>query len=253
MPKIKSLIWYLNNPKYLGHALRVLKSKLSKVERSRKEAVDWAKNLSISNSEFCKKHEIELRVFKVDKSSRYESSKALADAVNFGMGGAGNIDLIYSIVTQLKPQKILETGVSFGWSSLAILEGFSSLGQRLISTDMPYVGMGNDNAVGVVVPKELKNQWQLIRDEDKRGLPKALELFDGKIDLCHYDSDKSYHGRMFAYPLLYEALNDGCWFVSDDIGDNVAFKDFCKAKGIEPEVIVENGRFVGAFRKNVQI
>ena len=111
--------------------------------------------------------------------------------------------------------------------------------------------MGNDDAVGVVVPEGLKNQWQLIRGEDKRGLPKALELFDGKIDLCHYDSDKSYHGRMFAYPLLYEALNDGCWFISDDIGDNIAFKDFCKAKGIEPEVIVENGRFVGAFRKNV--
>ena len=137
MPKIKSLIWYLNNPKYLGHALRVLKSKVSKIEHSRIEAVDWASSISISNSEFCKKHQIELRVFKEDKSSRYESSKSLADAVDFGMGGAGNIDLLYSIVMQLKPQKTLETGVSYGWSSLAILEGFSSLEQRLVSTDMP--------------------------------------------------------------------------------------------------------------------
>ena len=47
------------------------------------------------------------------------------------------------------------------------------------------------------------------------------------LDLCHYDSDKSYYGRRWAYPKLWEALKTGGIFISDDIQDNWAFKEFC--------------------------
>ena len=73
-------------------------------------------------------------------------------------------------------------------------------------------------------------------------------------DLCHYDSDKSYVGRMWAYGLLWEALEPGGFFVSDDIGDNDAFRVFAGSVAAEP-IVVEPGsydtgaKYVGVLRK----
>jgi len=62
--------------------------------------------------------------------------------------------------------------------------------------------MNNEEFVGVVVMDSLRRNWELIREPDRNGIKKALNKFGGNIDLCHYDSDKSYYGRMYAYPIL---------------------------------------------------
>ena len=55
------------------------------------------------------------------------------------MGGSAHIDLLYDCVKILKPTNIIETGVAFGWSSLAILKAISeNKNGKLISVDMPY-------------------------------------------------------------------------------------------------------------------
>ena len=54
--------------------------------------------------------------------------------------------------------------------------------------------MDNEDNVGCVVHPLLRSNWTLIRKPDIIGLPFALKKL-GKIDLCHYDSDKSYRGR----------------------------------------------------------
>ena len=51
----------------------------------------------------------------------------------------------------------------------------------------------------------------------------------GSIDLCHYDSDKSWWGRAYAF-LLWKALKPGGLFISDDIQDNMFFAEFVKLK-----------------------
>ena len=51
-----------------------------------------------------------------------------------------------------------------------------------------------------------------------------------KYDLVIYDSDKSYHGRLNCYSLMWEMLKTKGYFVSDDIYDNDAFIDFAKKK-----------------------
>ncbi len=66
--------------------------------------------------------------------------------------------------------------------------------------------MGNDDYVGCVIPENLKSKWELQRLPDVKGIPLALKKFDNTIDFCHYDSDKSYTGRMWASPLLWNAL-----------------------------------------------
>ncbi len=163
---------------------------------------------------------------------REEYSSIVSDAENrvdrcpVVMGGPGDIDLLYNLVERIQADKVIETGVAYGWSSLAILLSLRKReGARLISSDMPYAKAGNENYVGCVVTEGLKDCWTLIRLPDRQALPKALSEL-GRIDLCHYDSDKSYRGKKWAYPLLWKALKVGGIFISDDIGDDFAFKDF---------------------------
>ena len=71
------------------------------------------------------------------------------------------------------------------------------------------------------------------------------------IDMCHYDSDKSYEGRMWAYPRLWEALRDGGVFISDDVNDNQAFRDFCESVGVQPYIMAKanSSHYVGIIIK----
>ncbi len=119
----------------------------------------------------------------------------------------------------------------------------------LVSTDMPYAKMGNEDFVGIVVPLELKKHWRLIREADISGLPKAFKNIQ-YLDVVHYDSDKSYLGRMTTYPKLYKKLRSGGIFISDDIQDNLAFKHFCEKMDVKPIIISFQNQFVGVFTKS---
>ena len=80
---------------------------------------------------------------------------------------------------------------------------------KLISVDMPYPRRGSEAFVGIVVPERFRTRWTLMRVPDRCGLEKALNAAGGCIDLCHYDSDKSWWGRVYAVSLLWEALKPG--------------------------------------------
>lgn len=67
--------------------------------------------------------------------------------------------------------------------------------------------------------------------------------------MCHYDSDKSYDGRMWSYSILWNALKRGGFFISDDIGDNVAFRDFANAVKANPIVIRKGKKYIGLIVK----
>ena len=55
------------------------------------------------------------------------------------MGGASHIHLLYDCVRLSKAKKVVETGVAYGWSSLAILKALSLTNNgKLFSVDMPY-------------------------------------------------------------------------------------------------------------------
>lgn len=158
----------------------------------------------------------------------FENSHKIANACPVVMGGPGHLDLLYRYGEYLQATRVIETGVAYGWSSLAILLSLSKrTPSRLVSIDRPYPLLENDGYVGCVVPEELRGSWTLIKCADRNGLPKALRIL-GELDMCHYDSDKSYNGRMWAYPMLWKALRPGGVFISDDVGDNLAFRDFVR-------------------------
>jgi predicted O-methyltransferase YrrM len=154
------------------------------------------------------------------------------------MGSGANLDLLHALAEHFAATRVIETGVAYGWSSLALLLSLSTRGGRLVSNDMPYVERDNDPWVGCAVPGGLRDGWELIRLADGEGLPRALDQVP-ELDLCHYDSNKRYAARMWAYPLLWRALRPGGCFVSDDIGDNPAFRDFAAAVGLDPLVVRE--------------
>ena len=70
------------------------------------------------------------------------------------------------------------------------------------------------------------------------------------IDIAHYDSDKSYQGREFAYPIIWNALKPGGLFISDDIQDNMAFAHFVEESGLRYGVTETGGKYVGIALKS---
>jgi predicted O-methyltransferase YrrM len=94
----------------------------------------------------------------------------------------------------------------------------------------------------------MRDRWTLLRHSDRRGIPKALHLSDG-YDLIHYDSDKTQEGRRWAYPRLWRALRPGGVLISDDVGDNEIWAEFCESVGAPLIVVRRHRAYSGLARK----
>jgi hypothetical protein len=184
-------------------------------------------------------------------ASEWQAAQERALKSPVKMGGAGNLELLYYCAEAVGATRVLETGVAYGWSSFSVLQSLANRpGALLASTDMPYAQLGNDEWVGVVVPDALRPLWKLFRQADRQALPKALDALGGRLDMCHYDSDKSYQGRMWAYPILWKALRAGGLFISDDIQDNEAFRHWVEKMQLDCIVVEFEGKFIGVIQKH---
>jgi len=251
-------LWYLKRPKFypqFGFQIKKLLNMIVNPEYAidtKAGAKSWCKENAMDTFEaisFITGESTNESIANKYKSIFFEAKqKEIKCPVN--MGGAGNLDLLYWIAEHIKVKKVIETGVAYGWSSLAIL---LSLKKRkfslLISTDMPYPNRNNNKYIGCVVSKELKKHWKIINNADCIAIPRALRYLK-KIDMCHYDSDKSYYGRMWAYPRLWKALRVGGIFISDDIGDNISFQKFAKDIKVDPIVVRTENKYAGILIKN---
>jgi predicted O-methyltransferase YrrM len=262
----KIVMWFINRPALYPEAYRRIKNQLMNKQRvpAQKE----------ESQNYCQKHAISTQAAYSILSGRtlttsvYEifheefmKAKIKEEDCPIKLGKAGDLELLYWFSEFLEAKNIIETGVASGWSTLALLLSLSHRrGSKLISTDMPCFGvdeetsgLSSDSYVGLVVPEYLKSNWKLHRQADREALPKALKEFP-KIDLCHYDSDKRYEGRMWAYPLLWSALRTGGVFISDDVSDNMAFIDFSKKINVDPLIIKfteanNNIKYIGVIIK----
>ena len=251
--KIKTTLWFISKPKYWVQYFELAKRKIIGGYDKQKQsdlAKLWAEKNAVDYSDAWKAIGIKGNFIGLDKSL-VEEAKKLAAKYDGLMGGPGHINFIYDAVRILKAKNVVETGVAYGWSSLAILAGFLESNESyLYSVDMSYPKRNNENYVGVVVPERFCKNWKIIDRPDITGIPRALKLIGGQIDLCHYDSDKSREGRSFAYPILWKSLRSGGLFISDDIADNLFFAEFVKITGAPFCVIKVKGKqYMGAIRK----
>ena len=251
--KISLIIWFVLRPSCYLHFFSLIKRKfLTNYDtiNHQKKAYEWASKNSVTYSDALKKLGLEDYNISLDNRT-IKQARDLEAKSSSKMGGSAYIDLLYNCVTMLKANNVIETGVAYGWSSLAILKALSETSKgKLYSIDMPYPGKNNENDVGIVVPENLKKNWILIRKPDKPGIKEALSKISGKVDLCHYDSDKSWWGRHYAYPLLWDSLKSNGLFISDDIQDNLYFSEFVKEKVLNFAVVQYQGKFIGLIRKS---
>lgn len=251
--KAKTFFWYLARPSYYGQLVQLIKRRLlgSKPDDTRQLATEWCKKNAVNTEDAL--HAVigqkEIQKIETIYKQEFEDAKEREQNCPVKMGGPGDLNLLYNLCEHIQAKKVIETGVAYGWSSFSILLSISKRDGLLCSTDMPYPKMNNDAYVGVVVPEHLKKYWNLIRLPDDKGLKIALEK-TGTLDLCHYDSDKSYAGRMFGNTILWNALRPGGIFISDDINDNLGFHDFCEKNNLKPIIVHIYGKFVGIVVKN---
>jgi len=250
--KLRTALWFAQRPTHWQHAVALTRRKFlpdNDAPDLRAKARAWAGEHAVPVVEALNRVGIQGNTCGMDPLLIVEGrERAAKSAVK--MGGPGDLDLLSDVVRLTKACRVIETGVAYGWSSLAILAAMEcNGGGQLISVDMPYPKMGNEDFVGIVVPQRMRDHWQLIRQPDRPGLENALAAFDGKIDLCHYDSDKSWWGRAYAFPLLWDALTPGGVFVADDIQDNLFFAEFAKSKNLPFSVTMSEGKYVGLIRK----
>lgn len=254
--RLRMALWLVGKPRYWKHLLVVISRLFSQNRRARSElrqkGLTWARAASVEYDSAALRHIGIEGVPMGLPACILEEGLNRAKMFEGAMGGPGHKDFIYDVVRLLKPKRVVETGVAYGWSSLAILAGFErDSTARLFSVDMPYPLRNNEGYVGVVVPDRLRCNWTLIDKPDVTGIPEALKHCDGEIDLCHYDSDKTPEGRSYAYPLLWKALAPGGLFISDDIGDNLVFSEFAESLS-EPYIVlhVKGDQYMGAIRKS---
>lgn len=251
MPKLRSAAFYLKNPVYWAHfCRRAIKPFQPDLDTAhwRAEATRWAQDRAEPLDTLLAQLGIApagAMPPSLDPAV-LETARTRAARSPHKMGGAGHIDLVHAVTRLKRPQAVVETGVAYGWSSLAFLAAMQANRQgRLVSVDRPYPGAGNEPYVGIAVPDEYRERWTVIREPDRNGLYRAVARFPDGIDIAHYDSDKSYRGRMFGYAVLWKALRPGGLFISDDIQDDMAFADFVARKDARYGVTPLGGKYVG--------
>lgn len=254
MGELTKIFWYLKRPRLYPQLLYRYKKKLflkSYPKELKQQAKVWCAERAMDTNDailLLTKISFTVGIRDIYKDD-FKEAKNRANTVPVRMGGPANLDLLYLLAENSQAKKILETGVAFGWSSLALLLSLEKRpGSMLISTDMPYPNRDNDEYVGCVVPERLQPYWTVLNYADRQAIPKALKII-GTPDMCHYDSDKNYFGRMWAYPKLWKPLRAGGFFISDDIGDNLAFFDFANEVKKDPIIIKTKNNFVGVLIK----
>ncbi|MEB3336321.1 MAG: class I SAM-dependent methyltransferase [Leptolyngbyaceae bacterium] len=258
--KLGTAVYYLLHPSTYPFLWRFLKTKIFggslSLDDTREESTRWCHKQAVDTSEAIQEITglpnslVSIRhVFR----EIFDQAEMRVAACPQKMGGAGNLDLLYVIAQRLGAKRVIETGVAYGWSSLAILLAISTHSEaKLVSTNLHYSQYNDDSYVGCAVPDELRSCWTIIREADLTALPKALSMLP-EYDLCHYDSNKNHAGRIWAYPLLWRALRVGGYFISDDVGDNLAFAHFCRMVRHKPLIVKipssTGDKFVGILLK----
>lgn len=253
--KVATALWFLRRPYTYLHLAAILRRSVSRSsrahERSAPDALAWGEPLAQAP-------QIALQLLlgpgdypspRALYPSEFREAEAEAHRSPLVLGGAANLELLYHLTLGLKARRVIETGVAYGWSTLAILLAQETIGGgELVSTDMPYPRMGNEDLVGCVVPDRLRRSWRLLRQPDRPALARAIRQF-GSIDLAHYDSDKTYDGQSWAFRRIWPSLRPGGAMVADDIDQQTAFRDFAHAVGVRPVVVEGGGKLIGVLCK----
>ncbi len=81
---------------------------------------------------------------------------------------------------------------------------------------------------------------------DRKSLPEILKKAS-RVDLFHFDSDKTVSGREFALSSVQPHLTPGAVIIMDDIQDNLHFRDTVEKRGVPFKVFGFEGKYQGVI------
>ena len=215
---------------------------------SDREYKTWLENNAIDMNALLMRFNSDL-VIEAKQFTKNLSQKAdkILSAIPHDLGGGGGVPFLYLITRLRQPQVVVETGVAAGFSSATFLAALEKNGKgHLYSSDFPYFRLKNpEKYVGVVVDKNLQERWSLLLNGDDMNLPVILARAS-RVDLFHYDSDKSYKGRARAMAYITPRLAPDGLIIMDDIQDNCYFHDLLKEhSGKAFQVVRYDGKYIG--------
>ncbi len=208
-----SIIWVTKRPTLVGHVIKLISLKYKNLftkQTVNRDLEKWCESLLVNKNQLLTELAAQVNATNVRELYKdyFDYADAAATDCPITMGGGGDMNLIYWCAEAIHAKHVVETGVAYGWSSLALLLSLKNRpGSKLISIDAPYLNY-DESFIGCVVPDNLKANWTILKKLDKKGIPQALEQFDS-VDLCHYDSDKSYSGRLFALSITLASTKKG--------------------------------------------
>ena len=259
--KGQTLVWYLEAAARSIKSWRVRstfvlspRSAASDVNQRDKEAGRrWCESELASTEALCRALKLPTTLESLQElfAEQWQAALARDQELPETMGGAAHIDLLFHLAYHAQARCVVETGVARGWSSLALLLAVNQIDHgKLISIDMPYAKLSAEDLVGAVVPTQLRHAWQLIRRPDRDALPRVFKQ-NPVVDFVHHDSDKSYRGRRFVYRQAWRHLRGGGLLLSDDVEDNLAFRDFAQEQGAHPWIVSKPlaGNYAGILVK----
>jgi predicted O-methyltransferase YrrM len=150
--------------------------------------------------------------------------------------------LLYMLIRHTRPSQVLELGVADGRSTQVILSALDANDHgRLLSVDI------TDEVGGLAAGHP---RWRLhVRSRGRSSRRELKELLAdvGPPDLFFHDAMHTYHEQYADYLDALDYMLPGSVFVSDDVDHSFAFLDIMVKVGVEPVVLVDSRKAVGAF------
>lgn len=149
---------------------------------------------------------------------------------------------LYALIRVVKPEVVVETGVSHGASSWLILNALHQNRRGFLhSIDLPdhdtsaVFNVGGSPKTGQAVPASLRYRWRLTIGDSTLELPRLLAEV-GPVDVFFHDSDHSYEAMRREFDNVIPSLKAGGILVSDDVQKNRAFREACAAYNLRAYV-----------------
>jgi len=154
----------------------------------------------------------------------------------------------WCIVSHLRPQRVVETGVARGLTSRCMLEGLIRSGQgHLWSIDLaPLIDLDLAEETGAAVDERCRVAWTFIAGSSRRCLPALVDDL-GTVEFFVHDSMHTARNLRFELDRIWPALPAGGFVLVDDVDYNRVVHDWSQRAGQDPWLVAPHADGVGFF------